>query len=198
MKRNSNKSSWVGALAVAVFAVTGCGGNMDYNERAKTIGVKANMKVVQTAAESYFKDHTYMYPTVIDDDFKSYFPGGDPVAKKAGKAPLNPFTGTADWPVLGTITNIEEARKATPDALIKGTIEYSPIDGGKSYGIRGGAETNKAITGDSASNMGTLVLSRDDYNKSSSSSTTSSTTTTTPASSSPPSDIPLHNANDAQ
>jgi hypothetical protein len=178
MKLKSIKSSWVGALALVVFAVTGCGGSMDYNERAKTIGVKANMKVVQEAAEKYFKDHTYMYPTVIDDDFKSYFPGGDSVAKKAGKAPLNPFNGTGEWPIIGTLTNVEEARKATPDVLAKGAIEYSPVDGGKSYGIRGGAETGKAITGESASNMGTLVLSRDDYGKSPSSSATTTPTDT--------------------
>lgn len=163
MKRISDKT-WIGALTV-VFAVTGCGGNMDYNEKAKTIGVKVNMKTVQTAAENYFKDHTYMYPTAIDDDFKSYFPGGDSVAKKPGTAPLNPFTGTGEWPILGTLANVEEARKATPDALVKGVIEYSPIDGGKNYGIRGGSETSKAITAEDASHMGTLVLSRDDFNK---------------------------------
>ncbi len=171
MKLNSKMSSCM-ALAAFVFAVTGCGGSMDYNERAKTIGVKANMKVVQEAAEKYFKDHTYMYPTAIDDDFKSYFPGGDPVAKKPGKAPLNPFNGTGEWPIIGTLTNVEEARKVAPDALAKGVIEYSPIDGGKSYGIRGGAESGKAIQGESASNLSTLVLSRDDFGKAPSSGTT--------------------------
>lgn len=176
MKLNSKKSSWV-LLGVVVFAVTGCGGSMDYNERAKTIAVKANMKLVQDAAEKYFKDHTYMYPTAIDDDFKSYFAGGDPVAKKAGKAPLNPFNGTAEWPILGTLTNVEETRKQAADTLAKGAIEYSPIDGGKSYGIRGGAENGKAIIGASASNLSTLVLSRDDYNKEPASTTTTAPTT---------------------
>lgn len=186
MKCNfSNKSTWVGTLAVVVFAVTGCGGNLDYNEKAKTIGVKENMKTVQAAVEKYFSDHTYMYPTVIDDDFKSYFQGGDSVAKKPGKPPLNPFTGTEEWPVMGKITNLEEARKAAPDTLGKGVIEYSPLDGGKSYGIRAGAETGKAVSSDQ-NNVATLVLSRDTFNKSSSTPISSSPIAAPASSSAPP------------
>jgi hypothetical protein len=135
-----------------------------YNEKAKTIAVKANMRTVQNAAEKYSTDHTFMYPTQIDDDFKCYFPEGDPAAKKAGKAPLNPFTGTAEWPVLGSVKDLSAARAEMPVELGKGVIEYSPLDGGKSYAIRGGAENGKAVVGDSAT-AGSTVLSRDDFEK---------------------------------
>lgn len=106
-----------------------------------------------------------MYPTQIDDDFKSYFEGGDPASKKAGTPPINPFTGTPEWPVLGTITNLAAARQQIPIELQKGVIEYCALDGGKSYGIRGGADSGKAISSEDAAHMGTLVLSREDYNK---------------------------------
>jgi hypothetical protein len=168
MKRISNKSSWLGGALVVMLAVTGCNrGNVaeTYNERAKTIGVKANMKVVQAAAENYFKDHTYMYPTTLDDDFKSYFPGGDSVAKKPGKPPINPFTGLGEWPVVGAMTDLAKARLDTPTDMEKGKLEYNAIDNGKNYGIRGGSEASKAITSEDAGHMGTLVYSRDDYNK---------------------------------
>jgi len=162
MKRKA-ASLVIGALLMSG-ALTGCGGGKvaeTYDGRAKTIGVRANMVVVQEAAEKYFKDHTYMYPVTLDDDFKSYFPGGDSAAKKPGKPPINPFTGEAEWPVVGTITDLAQARSATPPAMKKGQLEYSAIDGGKNYGIRGGADTEKAIHSEDAAQMGTLVLSRD-------------------------------------
>lgn len=167
MKRTSDKLLLLGALT-ASFALSGCGGAQvadTYNERAKNFAVRANMVAVQNAAERYFKDHTYMYPTAIDDDFKSYFEGGDPASKKPGKGPINPFTGLGEFPVLGTITDIAQARMALPGDLPKGTIEYSPIDNGKSYGIRGGADVGKAMRSEDAAQMGTLVLSRDTYEK---------------------------------
>jgi hypothetical protein len=150
------------------FAISSCSQAQvadTYSERAKTIAVRANMVEVQKAAEKYFKDHTYMYPTTIDADFKSYFEGGDPASKKAGKPPINPFTGNPEFPVLGTITDLAQARLATPFDVPKGVIQYSPLENGKSYGIVGGADTGKAIHSEDAAQMGTLVLSRDDYQK---------------------------------
>ncbi len=167
MKRISDKFVLCGALALS-FVVSGCQQAQvadTYSERAKTIAVRANMVTVQAAAEKYFKDHTYMYPTMIDDDFKTYFPEGDPASKKEGKPPLNPFTGLGEWPILGSLTDLASARTATPTELKKGVIEYSPLESGKSYGIRAGADTGKAIHSEDAAQMGTLVLSRDDFQK---------------------------------
>ncbi len=158
------------ALIPFVCGASGCSqANIanSYNEKAKTIVVRANMKAVQNAAEKYSKDHIYLYPTKIDDEFKYYFSGGDPTAKKVGQAPTNPFTGTAEWPVLGNVSDLSVSRSAAPEALAAGTIEYSPLNNGKSYAIRGGGEDGKAIASDNAAaaGTGTMVLSRDNYEK---------------------------------
>lgn len=133
-----------------------------YSEKAKTWAVKGNMWAVREAAENYAKDHTYMYPTQIDDEFKSYFPGGDPKTKKPGKAPINPFTGKEEWPQLGYIVNLEDARNILPGGLKRGILEYTPLENGKSYAIRGGSEADKAIGAeDGGAETPTMVISRD-------------------------------------
>ncbi len=134
-----------------------------YGEKAKTIVVKVNMKTVQVAVEKYFRDHAYKYPVQIDDEMKSYFSGGDPAKKTPGTAPRNPFTGETEWPALGTITDLQATRNGAPTSLKKGVIEYSPLDGGKSYAIRGGAENDMAVSAADGNN--TVVLSRDDFEK---------------------------------
>ncbi|MBX3138976.1 hypothetical protein KF707_22305 [Candidatus Obscuribacterales bacterium] len=167
MKRTSDRLLLLGALTMAL-ATTGCAGGGanvpdTINERAKTLVVRSNLLVVQKAAEKYFKDHTYMYPTAIDDDFKSYFEGGDPATKKPGNPPINPFTGNPEFPVLGTVTDLAQARQAPPSDLKRGVIEYSPLENGKSYGIRGGDEKDKAMHSEDAAQMGTLIISRDTW-----------------------------------
>lgn len=136
-----------------------------YDGKAKEIVVKANMKTVQNAAEKYASDHIYLYPKAIDDEFKYYFPDGDPAAKKIGTAPTNPFTGQAEWPILGKLVEVAASRANAPDPVQMGSVEYSPIDNAKSYAIRGGDANGKAIPGDNMSNSGVLLLSRDNYSK---------------------------------
>ncbi len=133
-----------------------------FHEKAKTWVVKSNMWKVREAAEAFAKDHTYMYPTQIDDEFKSYFEGGDPKSKKPGKAPNNPFTGTDEWPQLGFIVNLEESRNVLPGPLKRGILEYTPLENGKSYAIRGGSEADKAIGAeDGGAETPTMIISRD-------------------------------------
>ncbi len=167
MKRTSDKLLLLGALSMSLTASGCAGGGANIpdtiNERAKTLVVRSNLLEVQKAAEKYFKDHTYMYPTAIDDDFKSYFDGGDPATKKPGKPPINPFTGNPEFPVLGTITDLDQARQAPPGDLKRGVIEYSALENGKSYGIRGGDEKDKALHSEDAAQTGTLIISRDTW-----------------------------------
>lgn len=132
-----------------------------FDGKAKDLAVKSNMMRVQAAAEAYFKDHTYMYPNEINDEFKSYFAGGDVASKKPGSALTNPFTGQMEWPVIGTITDLKQARSGFAKPLQKGVIEYSPINGGKSYAIRGGGYEDKELT--MVNGAAPLVLSRDDF-----------------------------------
>ncbi|MCA9803028.1 MAG: hypothetical protein KC777_13750 [Cyanobacteria bacterium HKST-UBA02] len=153
-------------LAVAPAVLSGCAQLKtanSYGEKAKTIVVKSNMQLVQNAAEEYARDHTYLYPTAVDDDFKSYFENGNPPAHLAGHAPTNPFTGQGEWPVLGKAEDLLQARSAPPTPLQPGVIEYSPLNEGKSYAIRAGDEQGMAIAGEGSSK--TLVISRDTYTK---------------------------------
>lgn len=153
-------------MAAAPLLVAGCAQLQTantYGEKAKVIAVRVNMRMVQQAAEAYAQDHTYLYPTQIDDDFKSHFENGNPSARLPGIAPINPFTGQSEWPVLGQQADLLEARSAAPTALKSGVIEYSPLNDGKSYAIRAGDESNLAIAGEGASK--TLVISRDSYTK---------------------------------
>ncbi len=162
------RNFFITASLLGSLLIMGCHGVQvadTYNERAKAIAARANLDVVQSAAEKYAKEHLYMYPTKIDDDFKACFPEGDPASKKPGKAPINPFTGIGEWPVMGKITDLVTARATTPEQIGKGIIEYSSLEGGKNYAIRGGADTGKAMDAEDASHVGTLVLSRDTYKK---------------------------------
>ena len=152
---------------VALGLVTGCQQARvagSYDGAAKNLAVKANMLRVQEAAENYFSDHTYMYPPELNDDFKSYFPGGDPASHKPGSPLTNPFTGQPEWPTIGTIQDLKTARAGLPKAMPKGAIEYSPINCGKSYAIRGGGFDDKEVP--HVNSNSPLVLSRDNYKKS--------------------------------
>ena len=157
----------VATVLILPMALSSCAGlevANSYSEKAKTLVVRSNMKKVQLAAEKYFGEHSYRYPTAIDDDFKSYFKASDDEGNESSNSLTNPFTGTEEWPVLGSVTDLEAARQQQPEALKRGTLEYSPIEGGKSYAIRGGAENDLAIADEEKGT--TLVLSRDDFDRS--------------------------------
>lgn len=142
------------ALAVgAVMCLSGCSVR-DFTEaqqKARDASVKANMHTVQIAAESYATDHNGNYPTDIDANFKSYFPGGSSGAaganSTAGTAPINPFTRKPEWPVIGHVTDVVASRQDAKASLGKGVVEYSPIGGSPatSYAIRGGGADEKVI-----------------------------------------------------
>lgn len=123
----------------------------------KDEAVKANMRTVQLAAESYAIEHDGLFPKLIDNDFKSFMPGGEHL-KAAADGPANPFTTKKEWPAVGTITDVKAAREAAPPKLEMGKIEYSCIDNGKAYAIIGGGHDGKALPGKDEKNK-TLVLS---------------------------------------
>src|SRR5262249_3377766 len=107
--------------------------------------VKLNMRTVQIAAESFALDNNGRYPARLTDHFRCYFPAGDPVRKKVGQAPVNPFTKKAEWPVIGSIKIAEQARSAGPLPVSPGVIEYSSLADGTDYAIIGGGHDGKAL-----------------------------------------------------
>lgn len=146
------KSLLLSLTLLATTAISGCG-NL---EKAKNGMIISNMRTVQVAAQEYAAANGGRYPSDIDDAFKSYLPGGG----KDGKTPApngmeNPFNSQKEWPVMGSISDVQSVRNAAPPALDKGKIEYSVFDGG--FAVIGGGGDNKAVPGDSPDT--TLVMS---------------------------------------
>jgi hypothetical protein len=115
--------------------------------------VRQNMLAVQIVVEAYASEHRGKFPLTVNQKLSAYFSGGD----KWGRAPINPFTQKAEWPVPGHITSVNAARKVKAGALKAGTVEYTSLGGGASYAIRGGGADGLALV-DKASG-GTFVLS---------------------------------------
>lgn len=117
--------------------------------------IKANMKVVQVAAESYAIEHRGQYPRSVDLDFQSYFPGGKPgPTATAGKAPLNPFSRKEEWPVVSSIGDVDAVRNLAPAWMGRaGQINYCPLTEGekvKGYAILGAGEDGRNLEGSAA------------------------------------------------
>jgi hypothetical protein len=104
------------------------------------------MQRVQLAAEHYAADHnTDQYPVSIDDDFKSYLPGGQEGSVPAPMGPVNVFTGVNQFPELGNIKDVHSVRFGQRFSIRRGTIQYCPLKNGKGYAIIGGAHDDQAM-----------------------------------------------------
>jgi type II secretory pathway pseudopilin PulG len=132
-------------------------------DKARNASVKANMRTAQIVAECYATDHNGLYPTEINNDFKSYYPGGSNGGSSAtpGNASVNPYDAKAEWPVIGHVKDVAASRQDTSAVLSEGEVEYSPIFTGKhqptSYAIRGGGIGGRVIGGTTPDSA--LVLS---------------------------------------
>jgi len=130
------------------------------NWESSALATESNMRGVQVAAEAYASVHEGMYPPNIEL-FKCNFPEGRPPSVD-GKAPINPISREAEWPLTGTVTDVAAARKTPPGPLKAGAVEYSVVyDAGHKaigYAVRGGDADGQALPNhqDKAS---TLVLS---------------------------------------
>lgn len=154
------------------FAVRGGGRDgkalRDPNNRQRTLIyshdpnelVKANMRTVQWAAESYAEDHRGKFPVAVDHIFKCYFPGGDPRHSKEGFSLPNPFTGRLEWPVTGRASVVKLERLKTPPHIGAGKIEYSASKSGSNYLIKAGGRDGRALTGVNGKGS-TLVIAKD-------------------------------------
>jgi prepilin-type N-terminal cleavage/methylation domain-containing protein len=148
-------------LILAAVALPHYVGSQDKSREAT---VKNNMRVAQIAAEGYAFEKGGLYPDKIDEQYFSFFPGGPGDGKSVGKAhgPENPYSHKFEWPIAGTITDVDSTRQSAPTAVgSAGQIEYSPISGAngvRAYAIRGARQNGEAIPGPTP--MSTLVLTR--------------------------------------
>gem|GEM_PF-1068885 len=127
--------------------------------------VKKNMYKVQAATERYAGHHQGKYPTKIDRAFQSYFPfgGADDENFSTLSCIYNPFTRAKEMPVLGKLKSLEEARRQATQKIAAGVTEYTPIDNGKSYVIRGAGGRGEIVTvgATGRDSKTTLILSSD-------------------------------------
>jgi hypothetical protein len=116
-----------------------------YAERDAEVG--RTMRRVQVIVEWYAGHHGgNRYPAAVDDAFKSYFPGGrDDDRTPSPVGPVNPFTGINEFPAMGSLRDIEKTRNGPRFPIKRGSIQYSVLDGGKSYAIVGGAHDGLAL-----------------------------------------------------
>lgn len=104
------------------------------------------MQRVQMAAEHYASNHgSNSYPLAVDDDFKSYFPGGIEGKKAAPVGPVNVYTGVNEFPSTGRIVTVHASRLGGRFELAPGKILYAPVDNGQGYAIMGGAGDAKVL-----------------------------------------------------
>ena len=102
--------------------------------------VRTAMQRVQWAVEHFAADHgSDVYPSKIDDDFKSYMPGGQDGTRPAPVGPVNVFSGKNEFPKLGEIKDVHAFRHGARIDCEPGQIFYCQLEGGKSYAIYGGA-----------------------------------------------------------
>jgi hypothetical protein len=73
---------------------------LDEQTKARESSAKKGARTTKIAIESYATDHQGKFPLDIDDDFKSYFPGGSSDGKLPGQAPYNSFTQNSAWPTV--------------------------------------------------------------------------------------------------
>lgn len=109
--------------------------------------VRHNMKTAQLAAEHYAADHSGTnYPAVMDDVFKTYFPGGQDGRRPAPVGMVNPFTGENEFPIVSHVVKDPVTAQNQPRFEVpKGKIYYCILNDGKGYAIVGGAHDDKAL-----------------------------------------------------
>jgi prepilin-type N-terminal cleavage/methylation domain-containing protein len=141
----------IGILAAMVLPIF-----FDAKKKAKIAQVKSNMHTCQLAADAYAAGHAGNCPQTIAS-ILPYYPGG--AAKDSGASgtvPPNPYTGAPDAPTLGTITDVEAARRGGAKIIGEaGKVEYNPI-GTSSYAVVGLDDNGRAIT---SSSGGLYILS---------------------------------------
>jgi transcriptional regulator with XRE-family HTH domain len=102
---------------------------------ALELQVKASMSKLQVSVESYWRKHN-VYPNDVTELMEAL----------TDQLPINPFTNKPERPSMGTAID-EEAAIRVSSILRPGEIEYSPIEKGANYIIRGGGNDGRGLAG---------------------------------------------------
>jgi len=164
-----NRSCKILALAFAATTLSGCLQMLSGNHEITDATVKANMKEVGRAADLYSIDHGGDIPSL--GQLKAWMPKqppADPIIVFEGEGLRNPFAFKYDtpkagittiplqWPIEGSITNVDAARKSPPKQMTPGTLEYTQFPDKRTYAIIGGGHDGKALADTTGE---TLVIS---------------------------------------
>lgn len=109
------------------------------------------MNHLESAVVQYASEHGGEPPALIDDRMHGYLVKEMnknsllPTQYIRGKGIVNPFTNQAEWPSIGTISDVTAVRKADPKPMRPGEIQYNSIHG-KSFAIIGGGANGKALS----------------------------------------------------
>jgi transcriptional regulator with XRE-family HTH domain len=102
---------------------------------ALELQVKASMSKVQVDVENYSREKR-IYPNDASDLKQALI----------SPLPVNPFTKKTEIPSIGSAGN-EDLATRIPSSLRPGEIEYSPLNKGENYIIRGGGADGKGLEG---------------------------------------------------
>lgn len=149
-------------LIILLFLVSSCAESgkrqLSENDAQKESELKESMQRIQMGVEHYAADHgSDKYPTELNNEFKSYLPGGVEGSEPAAFGTINPFTGKNEFITVNTsLKDVHAARFGPRIALKPGEILYCPVNGGSGYLIVGGGIDGKAIPDDK--NPGQLLV----------------------------------------
>ncbi|MBN9396436.1 MAG: prepilin-type N-terminal cleavage/methylation domain-containing protein [Candidatus Melainabacteria bacterium] len=131
-------------------------------DKAREASVKGNMRTAQIAAESFATDQGN-YPSSSDAGgtrYQSYFPGGGNDGQTIGTAKgfVNPLTNVVEFPILGSISDVQTLRQGAPASIGggPGQVIYCPLTAQNSYAILGNNKKSIPLAGP---NNTTLVFS---------------------------------------
>lgn len=130
-------------------------------DKARAASIIKNMRIAQVAAEAFAVDNARMYPTFVDEAYKSYFPGGGAngfLPPPAGF--INPISNAPEFPMPAVVPNIQITR-ASPPAItggLPGQVMYAPQTPPTSYAVLGTGLDGRALGSTTPSNA-TLVFS---------------------------------------
>ena len=135
------------------------------NEAQKEVELKESMHRVQMGVEHYAADHgSDKYPTELNNEFKSYLPGGVEGSEPAAFGTINPFTGKNEFiTVNNSLKDLHSARFGPRIALKPGEILYCPINGGSAYLLLGGGVDGKALPDDKNPGQVLVLSNIDEY-----------------------------------
>ncbi|MBI1269718.1 prepilin-type N-terminal cleavage/methylation domain-containing protein [bacterium] len=118
-------------------------------DKAREASVKANMRTAQISAESFATDNGGSYPDAVDVPYKSYFPGGGSDGQTAAaNGPVNPFTGTNEFPTFGTMTGTPlQLRTSGSETGNAGGVKYLSATPPTTYGVIGFGKNGQMLGG---------------------------------------------------